>query len=130
MRRILIAFLVIPSICGAEVRFGTLPVVQSERKEEPKPTKHPDVSGLHSHWCDKCKLEWWHGPENLNNEAAHTCPKCKSIIWDIKSEGPKEIPKAATKAPIQGQTFQNCPGGNCPTPGRYEQRKRGFFLWK
>lgn len=37
---------------------------------------------MHKHTC-QCGHAWRHGPENLRNEAAHTCVVCGTVVWNI-----------------------------------------------
>ena len=110
MFRVALVLLVIPSVCLAGIRFGTLPV----SKSVPAPAVHADVSGLHSHWCAKCKIEWWHGAENFGSAKAHSCPKCGSVVYEVHQQSRA---KPAVKAQAF-QSFQGCPGGVCPTNRR------------
>ena len=99
-----------------------LPIKVKPGLGSPEPaavSPHKEVSGLHSHWCAKCKIEWWHGPENLGAAVSHQCPKCHALIWDVHQEA-KAKPVAKPTVPVF-QSGSNCPGGVCPAP------RRGLF---
>lgn len=143
IRFCLVALLIVPSVCLAEIKFGTLPAVKESvadiPKEAPKEVvqeppavkKHADVSGLHSHWCDKCKIEWWHGKENFGHEAAHKCPKCGAVVYDVHQEAKPKATKPVAVPMKAVQVQQNCPGGVCPNPAFQGRRGNGlFWSWK
>lgn len=46
------------------------------RMFEPKPKPVARVAARHSHKCDRCSTEWWHGAEAASNPRAHNCPRC------------------------------------------------------
>lgn len=46
----------------------------------------------HSHYCKKCKLEWWHSDEHQGDEPWHQCPRCGKTVWNISRYGPVSVP--------------------------------------
>ena len=74
-----------------------------------KPTevkaKQSPAPGEHSHRCSTCGTTWTHGDEMNGNRAAHTCPNCGHLEWQIYQRGPAVQIKAS-------QYFSTpCPGG-------------------
>lgn len=90
-------------------------------------TVHRDVKGLHSHWCEACKIEWWHSAGELGKRESHICPRCKAEVWDVHAEAPAEPVKQPTAKPASVpvlQSVNNCPNGYCPLPTRKGKRQR------
>ena len=123
----LLAIAIAPVLChGAEVEFpaGVYPgqsvkPVTLRDDMTVKALPHKAVSGLHSHWCQACKVEWWHGADQFANEASHHCPRCKSLVWEVHDE------KAPAKLTIPAKVIQQaspCPNGICPLPTRRGRR--------
>ena len=59
----------------AVLDFPTKPVV------EPAPIILP--AGYHEHQCPACGTRWGHGEEKFGERAAHTCPNCGRVQWQV-----------------------------------------------
>lgn len=58
---------------------------------------------LHSHRCP-CGAVWTHDDSSFGNRAAHTCPACSRIVWNVHQRNVQ--PVASWSAP---RTRQLCP---------------------
>lgn len=71
---------------------------KSTLPDEPKvvakvAVKKPQVAGLHTHVCPRCRYAWEHGAEHNGRVESHLCPKCGTLQWKIDHYGGIKIEK-------------------------------------
>jgi predicted RNA-binding Zn-ribbon protein involved in translation (DUF1610 family) len=74
------------------------------------------LAPYHSHRCSSCGTIWSHTDASYGDRAAHSCPQCGKVQWQIyqRNVGREVIPSPGPQQP-QGRTQAPRSASLCPT---------------
>ena len=88
MRLIITLAVILTALWSSRCSSGERPTPPRGFHYEAIVQSHPPATGLHYHKCPKCGDRWLSGIDANESVAAHTCHRCRSVVWEIDNETP------------------------------------------